>query len=105
MKKILITLFIIILMLTTVGCGSKNNSNDYKDSNYTEVELDEFKEELRDLLMGATQSTVEDALGSAKKVNGDTYYYLVPNHRLLAVVTYTFDGHNKVVDSVNYLDV
>ena len=100
MKKILAILFIVILMLTTVGCGSKNNSNDYEDSGYNEEELDEFKEELEELLMGATQSTVEDAFGSAKKVSGNTYFYLVPNHRLMAVLTYTFDGHNKVVNSV-----
>ncbi len=96
MKKILAILFIIILMFTTVGCGSKNTSNDYEDSSYTE-ELDEFKEELEELLMGATKSTVEEVFGSATKVNGGTYYYLVPNHRLLAVITYDYD---EVVNSV-----
>ena len=62
MKKILAILFIVILMLTTVGCGSKNNSNDYEDSGYNEEELDEFKEELEELLMGATQSSVFEFL-------------------------------------------
>lgn len=99
MKKILAILFIVILMLTTVGCGSKNNSNDYEDSNYSE-ELDELKDELEDLLMSATQSTVEKAFGSPIEVDGNTYFYMVPNHRLMAVITYTFDGYNKVVNTV-----
>lgn len=100
MKKILAILFIIILMLTTVGCGSKNNSNDYEDSGYTEEELDELKEELEEVLIGATQSTVESAFGEARSHNGNLYCYRVPNHDFYAYVSYTFDGHNNVVYSV-----
>lgn len=103
MKKTLATLFIIILMLTTVGCGSKNNSNDYEDSGYTEEELDEFKEELEELLVGATQATVESAFGEARSHDGNLYFYRIPNHDLLAGVFYTFDGHNNVVYSVFFM--
>ena len=103
MKKILATLFIVILMLTTVGCVSKNNSNEYDDSGYTEEELDEFKNELHDLLMGATQSTVEKALGSPKDVDSYLYFYWLPKQSLTVVITYTFDGHDRVVDTVFFL--
>lgn len=68
-------------------------------------ELDEFKEELEELLMGATQSTVEGAFGSAREIDGNIYVYQVPNHRLLAVVTYTFDGQNKVVNTVWFYEL
>ena len=55
--------------------------------------------------MGATQSTVEGAFGSAREIDGNIYVYQVPNHRLLAVVTYTFDGQNKVVNTVWFYEL
>ena len=102
MKKLLAIFFIIVLLFSTVGCGEKNNSI---DSNQTEVEVEEFKEELEELLLGATQTTVENAFGEAIRSSGNTYYYKVPNQRLLAVVTYTFDGYDNVVNSVWFSDI
>ena len=102
MKKLLAIFFIMVLLFSTVGCGEKNNSI---DSNQTEVEVEEFKEELTELLIGATKATVEDAFGEAIKSSGNTYYYSVPNHRLMAMVLYTFDGSNKVVESVTFVEL
>lgn len=102
MKRLLAIFLIMVLLFSTVGCGGKGNSI---DSNKTEVEVEEFKEELTELLIGATKDTVEDAFGGAIKSSGNTYYYRVPNHSLMAMVLYTFDGSDEIVESVTFVEL